>query len=152
MSYYANPTASMAIRAVEQELCLMRIKARHIKALKEKGRLTTEDLELARKQFIGIYRKLLVEALSDKPKKKTASRRCGKPSCLLRISFYACTSLYRSLMRTLSIWLMGVTLPSNLCLKEAVPAPLHRAAPLVLARTGAFICQLFTFWKMTAGS
>lgn len=79
MSYYANPTASMAIRAVEQELCLMRIKARHIKALKEKGRLTTEDLELARKQFIGIYRPLLIKALSDKPKKKTAFRRHGKP-------------------------------------------------------------------------
>lgn len=78
MSYYANPTASMAIRAVEQELCLMRIKARHVKALKEKERLTTEDLELARKQFIGIYRPLLIKALSDKPKKKTASRQCGK--------------------------------------------------------------------------
>ena len=44
-------------------------------------------------------------------------------------------------MRTLSMWLMGVTFPSNLRLKEAVPA-----------RTGTFICQLFTFWKMTAGS
>ena len=71
MSYYANPTASMAIRAVEQELCLMCIKARHIKALKE--RLTREDMELARKQFVGIYRPLLIKALSDKPKKKTAS-------------------------------------------------------------------------------
>lgn len=79
MSYYSNPTANMALCAVEQELCLMRIKARHIKALKEKGRLTTEDLELARKQFIGIYRPLLVKALSDNPPKKTASRRCGKP-------------------------------------------------------------------------
>jgi len=69
MSYYANPTANMAIRAVEQELCLMRIKARHIKALKEKGRLTTEDLEIARKQFVGIYRPLLIKALSDKPKR-----------------------------------------------------------------------------------
>lgn len=78
MSYYSNPTANMALRAVEQELCLMRIKARHIKALKEKGRLTTEDLELARKQFIGIYRPLLVKALSDKTKKKPASRQCGK--------------------------------------------------------------------------
>jgi hypothetical protein len=89
MSYYANPTANMALRAVEQELCLMRIKARHIKVLKEKGRLTMEDLELANKQFIGIYRPLLIKALSDKPKKKTASRRRGKPACLLRISFYA---------------------------------------------------------------
>ena len=73
MSYYTNPTASMAIRAVEQELCLMRIKARHIKALKEKGRLTREDMELAKRQFIGIYRPLLIKALSDKPNKKTAS-------------------------------------------------------------------------------
>lgn len=85
-NYYSNPTANMAIRAVEQELCLMRIKARHIKALKEKGRLTTEDLEQANKQFIGIYRPLLIKALADKPQKKTASRRRGKPACLHRIS------------------------------------------------------------------
>ncbi|MBR3949532.1 MAG: hypothetical protein IKJ84_02540 [Oscillospiraceae bacterium] len=65
MSYYANPTANKAIRAVGQEICLMRIKV-----LKEKGRLTTEDLELARKQFIGIYRPLLIKALADKPKKE----------------------------------------------------------------------------------
>ena len=73
MSYYSNPTANKAVAAVEKELCLMRIKAKHIKALKEKGRLTQEDLELARKQFIGIYRPLLIKALADKPKKKTAS-------------------------------------------------------------------------------
>lgn len=64
MSHYSNPTADMAIRAVEQELQLMRWKAKHIKALKEKGRLTAEDLEIAKKQFIGIYHPLLVKALS----------------------------------------------------------------------------------------
>ena len=77
MSYYSNPTANMALRAVAQELCLMRIKARHIKALKEKGRLTTEDMELARKQFIGIYRPLLVKALSDKPKRDRLPANAG---------------------------------------------------------------------------
>ena len=70
MSHYSNHTENMAIGAVDKELRLMRIKARHIKALKEKGNLTPEDLEIARKQFIGIYHQLLVEALSDKPKRK----------------------------------------------------------------------------------
>ena len=68
--YYSNPTANLAIGAVERELQIMRIKAKHIKALKEKGNLTAEDLQLARKQFIGIYRRLLVEVLSDKATKK----------------------------------------------------------------------------------
>lgn len=87
MSYYSNPTANMALRAVEQELCLMRIKARHIKALKEKGRLTTEDLELARKQFIGIYRPLLVKALSDKPKRNQLPADAGS---LLAYTVFHC--------------------------------------------------------------
>lgn len=64
-NYYSDPTASKAIGAVDKELRLMRQRARHIQALKEKGKLTQEDLELARKQFTGIYRRLLVEALSE---------------------------------------------------------------------------------------
>ena len=64
-SYYSDPTANMAIGAVDKELRQMQRKARYIKALKEKGRLTPEELEISRKQFVGIYRRLLVEALAE---------------------------------------------------------------------------------------
>ena len=66
-NYYSNPTEAKAIGAVDRELQMMRARARRIKALKENGRLTAEELALARKQFIGIYRRLLMEALSEKP-------------------------------------------------------------------------------------
>lgn len=51
MSCYSNPTTNIVIGANEKELHRVRWKAKHIKALKEKGRLTQENLVLARKPF-----------------------------------------------------------------------------------------------------
>lgn len=65
MSYYSDPTASKAIGAVDKELRQMQRKAMYIKGLKEKGMLTPEELKIARKQFVGIYRRLLMEALAE---------------------------------------------------------------------------------------
>ena len=43
-NYYSNPTEAKAIGAVDRELQMMRARARRIKALKENGRLTAEEL------------------------------------------------------------------------------------------------------------
>jgi len=63
MSYYSNPTANTAIGAVDRELKQMEKRARQLKRRKQQGLLTPEEEALARKQFIGIYRRFLREAL-----------------------------------------------------------------------------------------
>ena len=65
MSYYSNPTANAAIGAVDKEMKAMQKKARRLKELRRKGLLTPQEEALARRQFIGIYRRLLEEALRD---------------------------------------------------------------------------------------
>lgn len=65
MSHYSNPTANVAIGAVDRELRMMRRRAEQIKRHRKNGQLTAEELALARKQFIGIYARLLREALED---------------------------------------------------------------------------------------
>lgn len=65
MSYYANPTANAAIGAVDRELKMMRKRAGQIKARRRKGLLTAEEEAKARREFAGIYRHLLREALED---------------------------------------------------------------------------------------
>lgn len=65
MSHYSNPTANAAIGAVDREIRMMRKRADQIKRCRQQGLLTPEELATARKQFIGIYARLLREALED---------------------------------------------------------------------------------------
>lgn len=65
MSYYSNPTANAAIGRVDREWEFMRKKAEHIRARRLRGQLTHAELAAARKQFVGIYAKLLRDALQD---------------------------------------------------------------------------------------
>lgn len=65
MSYYSNPTANAAIGAVDKEMKAMQKKALRLKELRRKGLLTPQEEALARRQFIGIYRRLLEDALRD---------------------------------------------------------------------------------------
>ena len=62
-NYYRDPTASAAIGAVDKELNLMRKRANRIRDLHRQGRLTPRELTAAKRQFRGIYRRLLEEAL-----------------------------------------------------------------------------------------
>lgn len=66
MSYYSDPTANAAIGAVDKELRLMRRKAARIRELHRQGRLTAQEELQARRQFVGIYRRLLEEALAPR--------------------------------------------------------------------------------------
>ena len=63
MSHYSNPTEHAAIGAVDRELKQMRKKAQQLKLRRRRGLLTPEEEAAARRQFIGIYRPLLLEAL-----------------------------------------------------------------------------------------
>ena len=65
MSHYSNPTANAAIGTVDREIRMMRKRAQQIKRLRRQGRLTPQEEALARKQFVGIYRRFLLEALAD---------------------------------------------------------------------------------------
>lgn len=63
MSYYSNPTENSAIGAVDREIKIMRKRAQQIRNLRKKGLLTHEQEICARREFTGIYRRLLLEAL-----------------------------------------------------------------------------------------
>ena len=63
MSYYSNPTANAAIGAVDKEMRLMRKRAKLIAKQLHEGWLSQRELEQAQKEFRGIHRHLLREAL-----------------------------------------------------------------------------------------
>lgn len=65
MNYFSNPTANAAIGSVDREIKMMRKRAEQIKRRRQNGLLTSQELAQARKQFVGIYRRFLREALED---------------------------------------------------------------------------------------
>jgi len=65
MNHFSNPTANAAIGSVDREIKMMRKRAEQIKRRRQKGLLTPQELAQARKQFVGIYRRFLREALED---------------------------------------------------------------------------------------
>ncbi len=67
MSYHSDPTANAAIGAVDREIERMIRRAERIKRRRQNGKLTPEELAAARRQFTGIYSRLLRAALTDSP-------------------------------------------------------------------------------------
>jgi len=65
MNHFSNPTANAAIGSVDREIKMMRKRAEQIKRRRQNGLLTPQELAQARKQFVGIYRRFLQEALED---------------------------------------------------------------------------------------
>ncbi len=65
MNHFSNPTANAAIGSVDREIKMMRKRAEQIKRRRQKGLLTPHELALARREFVGIYRRFLREALED---------------------------------------------------------------------------------------
>ena len=66
MSYYSDPTANAAIGTVDREIRRLRKRAEQIRRRRQKGLLTKQEEEDARREFVGIYRRFLREALEDK--------------------------------------------------------------------------------------
>lgn len=62
-NYYSDPTANMALGSVERELKQMKKRARQLRRYYRLGLLTPEEISRARRQFTGIYRRFLEEAL-----------------------------------------------------------------------------------------
>lgn len=65
MNHFSNTTANAAIGSVDREIKIMRKRAEQIKRRRQNGLLTPRELAQARKQFVGIYRRFLREALED---------------------------------------------------------------------------------------
>ena len=74
MSYYSNPTANAAIGSVDQELRLLKKWAKQIRKRRQLGLLTQEEIARAQKQFVGVYRRFLKEALEDTPSDEEQSQ------------------------------------------------------------------------------
>lgn len=66
MSYYSDPTANAAIGTVDREIRRLRKRAEQIRRRRQKGLLTKQEEEDARREFVGIYRRFLMEVLEDK--------------------------------------------------------------------------------------
>ncbi len=62
-NYRSDPTATAAIGAVDKEIRQMTKRAKRIKELRRRGLLTPEAEARARREFSGIFRSLLREAL-----------------------------------------------------------------------------------------
>ena len=60
-----DPTASVAIGAVDKEIRRMEKRAKRIQEIRRRGRLTPEAEARARQDFTGIYRHLLKGVLED---------------------------------------------------------------------------------------
>ena len=65
MNHFSNPTANAVIGSVEREIKMMRKRAEQIKRRRQNRLLTPQELAQAQKQFVGIYRRFLREALAD---------------------------------------------------------------------------------------
>ena len=63
MGHYSNPTENTAIGSVDREIKMMRKWAADIKYRRRKNLLTPAEVAKARRAFVGIYRRLLLEAL-----------------------------------------------------------------------------------------
>lgn len=63
MSHFSNPTANAAMGTVDREIREMRKRAKLLKQRRLQGLLTPEEVARARKEFRGIHRRFLREAL-----------------------------------------------------------------------------------------
>ncbi len=67
MGYYSDPTASQALGNINREFSKYVKKAKNLRKLYEKGKLSQQDLEKAHSQFKGIYMHVLDNVLVEEP-------------------------------------------------------------------------------------
>ncbi len=65
MGYYSDPTANMALGNINREFSKQVKKARKLRELYEKGKISEADLEKAQEQFKGLYKHVLQNVLSE---------------------------------------------------------------------------------------
>lgn len=64
MGYYSDPTASKALGNINREFSRLEKKAKKLRELYEKGKISREGLEKAQLQFKGLYQHVLDNALA----------------------------------------------------------------------------------------
>lgn len=74
-NFRSDPTAGAAIGAVDREFNLLKKQALRIQELNRHGLLTDEQLTAVEKQYVGIYRPLLIKALSGQLEDKKKGKR-----------------------------------------------------------------------------
>ncbi len=79
MHYYSNPTENAALGSVNRDWSRLKKLANRIRRRRLEGRLTQRELDAARKQFVGIYRILLVKAMTEDSEEQASrsSERCS---------------------------------------------------------------------------
>lgn len=65
MANYSDPTADQALGSINREFSRLEKKAKRIAELYQKGLLSEEALKEAGRQFTGIFRYVLINALKD---------------------------------------------------------------------------------------
>lgn len=65
MGYYSDPTAAQALGNINREFSKLEKKAKSLKKLLEKGKLSQKELERAQAQFTGLYRHVLDNVLEQ---------------------------------------------------------------------------------------
>ncbi len=63
MGYYSDPTASQALGNINREFSCLEKKARHLRKLRDEGKISPHALERAQSQFKGLYRYVLENVL-----------------------------------------------------------------------------------------
>ncbi|MBE6810715.1 MAG: hypothetical protein E7521_06630 [Ruminococcaceae bacterium] len=66
MGYYSDPTASMALGNINREFNRLEKKAKHLRKLRDEGKISPQALERAQLQFKGLYRNVLAIELERK--------------------------------------------------------------------------------------
>ena len=66
MKSYSDPTAAKALSGINREFARLEKKAKHLRKLRDEGKLSPQALEQAQKQFTGLYRHVLNFALAEK--------------------------------------------------------------------------------------
>lgn len=66
MGYYSDPTASQALGNINREFSRLEKKAKHLRKLRDEGKISSKALENAQSQFKGLYRYVLTNALEQK--------------------------------------------------------------------------------------
>ncbi len=64
MGYYSDPTASQALGNINREFSRLEKKAKHLRKLRDEGKISPQALERAQSQFKGLYRHVLENVLA----------------------------------------------------------------------------------------
>lgn len=64
-NHYSDPTANAAIGTIDREIRRMAKKADRIRDRRKAGSLTPAEVAAAKREFHGIFRSLLIQALTD---------------------------------------------------------------------------------------